>query len=379
MRSSIACTVGNSLRFQANKNEQLKEAFKQGKEAVLNVLRHEKDPVNSKIFGAEINSTASIVKRGYIDSLQNIYLFVSDTEEGVENGEILKRYFEDNPHGLVFNRAEIVVVKGLNHKNPHEFRTKGLRTLVQKLSERSKQNRENLIINATGGYKAQIAYAVALGQALKITVYYRFELFEHVVSLPPLPLKLSEEPYEANKLLFTVLDSFNALREKDLISAGCWSSFSQMPEEIKYMVERETVDDISLIALNAMGQIFVEGLNQWDNSCYENKIFHCDADKKPEDKIQRNNKHAQKIYANQEKLLTEIARLPWIERIVIKGSSEKYTANRVAISAHDNYIKLNVSTAKGTLHMEVFVRVENLTDRFLGFLKSKIEKIASKR
>jgi len=378
MRSSIVCTVGNSLRSQAKKNEQLEEAFKRGKEAVLSVLRHEKDPVNSRIFGAEINSTASIVKKNYINSLQNIYLLVSDTEEGVENGEILKQYFEDNPHDLVFNKAEIVVVNDLNHESPRDFRTKGLRTLVQKLSELHRRHPETLIINATGGYKAQIAYAVALGQALKIPVCYRFELFEYVVELPPLPLKLSEDFYEKHKLLFAVLDSFDVVPEKDLISTGCWSDFSKMSEEIEYMVEREIIDDKPFITLNAMGQIYVESLNQWDNSCYENKIFHCDTDKKPEDKIQRNNKHGQKIYADQKKVLTEIAKLPWIKRIVIKGSSEKYTANRVTFSLHDSHIKLNTSTSKGTLHTDVFVSVERLTPRFLEFLKSKIGEIFGK-
>ena len=48
-------------------------------------------------------------------------------------------------------------------------------------------------INATGGYKAPIAVAVLLGQALGVPVYYKHELFSEIIAFPPLPVALDFE------------------------------------------------------------------------------------------------------------------------------------------------------------------------------------------
>ncbi|RDE23748.1 hypothetical protein DV713_15980 [Parageobacillus thermoglucosidasius] len=47
---------------------------------------------------------------------------------------------------------------------------------------------EECVINATGGYKAQISFAGLIGQVLKIPVYYLFEGFASVISLPEMPV-----------------------------------------------------------------------------------------------------------------------------------------------------------------------------------------------
>ena len=45
-------------------------------------------------------------------------------------------------------------------------------------------------INATGGYKAQIAIAVTIGQAARVPVYDKHELFNDITSFPPCQLLL---------------------------------------------------------------------------------------------------------------------------------------------------------------------------------------------
>ncbi|MEA2059529.1 MAG: hypothetical protein U9P10_03190 [Thermodesulfobacteriota bacterium] len=49
---------------------------------------------------------------------------------------------------------------------------------------------EQILINATGGYKAQISFAGMIGQALDIPVCYMFERFAEVIELPPQPVSL---------------------------------------------------------------------------------------------------------------------------------------------------------------------------------------------
>ncbi len=42
--------------------------------------------------------------------------------------------------------------------------------------------------NTTGGYKAQIAIAVLIGQTLGVSAYYKHEKFPQIVAIPPMPV-----------------------------------------------------------------------------------------------------------------------------------------------------------------------------------------------
>src|SRR5207237_5612422 len=105
-----------------------------------------------------------------------------------------------------FQRVEPRCVPGLQDANAREFRTRGLRNLARLLASTLREyGPEYCAINATGGYKAQIAIAVLLGQALQVPVYYLFERFPEIISFPPMPVSLDLDLWTEHADLFTAL------------------------------------------------------------------------------------------------------------------------------------------------------------------------------
>ena len=104
-------------------------------------------------------------------------------------------------------------VEGLRDDAPDKFRTQGLRNLAklfgEQVREARKENR-SCAINATGGYKAQIAIAVLMGQALDIPVYYKHERFDAIIPFPPMPVALDFSLWERASGMFTVLAKSDA-------------------------------------------------------------------------------------------------------------------------------------------------------------------------
>src|SRR5262249_58954322 len=89
---------------------------------------------------------------------------------------------------------EAVEVADLQDADPKRFRTDGLRNLARAVCKVVRDHSASACaINATGGYKAQIAIAVLLGQALGVPVYYKHERFSEIIAFPPLPVALDFE------------------------------------------------------------------------------------------------------------------------------------------------------------------------------------------
>ena len=77
-------------------------------------------------------------------------------------------------------------IDDLQDADPKRFRTKGLRNLAKVVCGVIRDyGAANCAINATGGYKAQIAIAVLMGQALGVPVYYKHERFDEIIAFPP--------------------------------------------------------------------------------------------------------------------------------------------------------------------------------------------------
>jgi hypothetical protein len=123
---------------------------------------------------------------------------------------------------------------------------KNISSYVQKFGK------ENVIINATGGYKAQILYAGIIGQALGIPLYYKHELFDEIIELPPQPVSLDMGFWLRHSDIFFMLDMENTVPEDEL------SGFIKEPES-EYLVNRVSIDNIDYFELSPTGQIFHEG------------------------------------------------------------------------------------------------------------------------
>ncbi len=261
MRPILLCTVGTSL-FRPNL-ENLKRDLQDGKigedrrqlaEAYLRAdwaavaLALSDISAEERVCGAEINSVASMIQRAHAPPDCGLFLLHSATRDGNAVSLILEQYYKAQGHSPV----ERIEVPDLQDEDAKRFRTHGLRNLVRKMcgviGERSAAA---CAINATGGYKAQIAVAVLVGQAVGVPVYYKHEQFSEIIAFPPLPVALDYEIWmQASGMLFD-LDGVHELTPSRLY-ADDWD------EKYESLVNRIEIDGEEYLELSPTGQIFHE-------------------------------------------------------------------------------------------------------------------------
>ena len=222
-------------------------------------------PDTVRLCGAEINSTSDLISREYCTRNDRLYFVHSATEQGRQIAAILTDYYRAKQHPV----AEPQEIAYLQDKNPKQFKTKGLRNLVKKIGKIYQANKNKpCTINATGGYKAQIAIAVLMGQALGIPVYYKHERFSEIIAFPPMPISLDFELWQKNSGILQALER----KKNDLMS---WDEFSQdwgefiteWDEKMEVTIERETIDGQVFVEMSPTGQIFHDTFkNRFDAS-----------------------------------------------------------------------------------------------------------------
>ena len=205
-------------------------------------------PAGERLCGAEINSVASMVARGHVPPDVGLTFFHSATDDGRATAAVLRDYYRARGHSPV----EAVEIADLQDADPHRFRTRGLRHLAQELCRAVRaRTAAACAVNATGGYKAQIAVAVLLGQALGIPVYYMHERFREIIAFPPLPVAFDFEVWmRASGLLFDLERADGVVPAEDY--GDDW--------DVRYdsLVERVSIDGRDYLELSAAGQIFHE-------------------------------------------------------------------------------------------------------------------------
>jgi len=260
-RNTLICTVGTSL-FEGNLARMTEEtpgipgnwqALKQSFEskdwiALANEML--KLEPTLRVCGAEINTIEESCKKGIL-SLESLFFLVSDTEYGVGTGELLKKYYSKR-NDLNLRVVEYFVVKDLQDERPVDLKIHGLRNLVRQASRIIQRagGPESVAINATGGYKAQIAVAVILGQALSIPVLYQHERFPQIIDFPPLPISFDYELLGENADILALLERGEALGSDEI---------GGVDEKLRVLLEEIDVDGSKLYELGAIGQIFIEG------------------------------------------------------------------------------------------------------------------------
>ena len=210
--------------------------------------RLQKVKPTDRLCGAEINSVTDLLGQGVIEK-DHLHLFHSDTDDGEAIATVLESYFTRTRWNVNIHRVE-----GLRDDAPDKFRTQGLRNLAKLFGEQVREaHREHrsCAINATGGYKAQIAIAVLMGQALDIPVYYKHERFDAIIPFPPMPVALDFSLWERASGMFTVLAKGNSCEPWERFKDG-WD------ERFEPLVNRVPMDGKDYLELSATGQIFHE-------------------------------------------------------------------------------------------------------------------------
>lgn len=144
-------------------------------------------------------------------------------------------------------------ISDLQDESPGRFRAHGLRNLVRAIGKiaRDAGGPEWVAINATGGYKAQIAVAVLIGQALGSPVFYKYDRFEsEVIAFPPMPVSFDYDLLGAYANLFDALE-----KQNEQLS-------DEPPEAVRALLDEEVIDGVRCWALGAIGQIYLESYRQ---------------------------------------------------------------------------------------------------------------------
>jgi len=259
-RTTLISTVGTSLLsnikgqyrpdfgVSEEVQKELQALLKAGNSSIL-AARLAKLPADAKICGAEINSIEDAIKRGRVEPRQLVFM-VSDTADGEFVGKILESYYvERGIQGL--QSADSAKIDDLQDEKPNRFRVYGLRNLVRKLGKLvSRYTSEAVVIDATGGYKAQIAIAVVFGQVLQIPVLYRHERFSEIIDFPPLPVAFDYSLLGENAALLAAFEAGEALTSEEM---------GALDEKIRVLLEEIEVDGTSMYELGAIGQIYLTG------------------------------------------------------------------------------------------------------------------------
>jgi len=206
---------------------------------------------SERICGAEINSITSMIALNYIPSDCRLFFCCSETDDGKAIGAILKNYYEAKKHTV-----ETLEIKDLQDRDPRKFRTCGLRNLAREICRLIRSfSASSCAINATGGYKAQIAIAVMLGQAIGLPVYYKHERFDEIILFPPMPVSLDFEVWmKASGMLFTLETSREPVPMDEYKD--------EWHERYESLVETVEIDGKNYIELSATGQIFHDTFNE---------------------------------------------------------------------------------------------------------------------
>jgi putative CRISPR-associated protein (TIGR02619 family) len=269
---TLLCTVGTSLFYPNMKDLPTEEGYEQwlanqpekdrsvlafstiaklreahqmcNWESLATILNHL--PTSVRLNGAEINSISDLLERNYCRTDCRIVLLHSATPDGLQTGTILEHYYQQRGHAV-----ELRKIVDLQDSDPKRFRTKGLRNLVKEISAVVRnQGAEYCAINATGGYKAQIAISTLIGQAMGIAVYYKHERFSEIIAFPPMPISLDFRLWLQCNGWLAVLD------RQDMV---LWTSVEEdWSEAMETLVDRVEIDGAQFLELTPTGQIFYE-------------------------------------------------------------------------------------------------------------------------
>ncbi len=215
-------------------------------------------PPELRLCGAEINSIDAMVRKGFLgENRHNIIFLVSDTPEGQAIGRILGLYFQGENCPSRFHVCHVETVTGLQDEQPLVFKTEGLPNLVRLLGAHYRRwgGAETVAINATGGYKAQIALAVAFGQATGTAVYYKHEKFDQVIPFPRIPFALDLSLVRDNLKLWADLAEFGVSFDPETLDRRLPAS-----EELRDLMFPllESIEEGSFYCLSALGLVYWE-------------------------------------------------------------------------------------------------------------------------
>lgn len=315
---TIITTTGISLYF----NTKRKHSAAPTEEQMRDYLHAEPQAAS-----AEANS---LLQFAQLDD--NLVFLHTETVEAHRCATLLEAFF----HHKGFKHIRIVALQF--QEDEKHIETHGLRNLVDTLIdevEKAQRKQQEVVINATAGFKAQIVYSTMIGMLYHIPVMYMYEHFHRVVTFDPIPLD-----WDTN--LFFSYDSFFHWIDDDEARPR-----HEVETRLKAIPERERVEAF-LTSPDVEGNIYLSPIGEALRKRFKQETEEAEqADWPPVADIE---KDADKIGASirdvkhhfpDDTLTTceKIAQLPWVVA-VIGGNFENTTFSRLKGFNEDGTIRL---------------------------------------
>jgi putative CRISPR-associated protein (TIGR02619 family) len=230
---TILTTVGTSLLGNAQRDLKVQQPSDQ---QLANYIRH----TSPEKASAETNSLSRLLR----ESDHAIFLH-SHTKEGKWCAETLRRHYESEGY-----RADLCEVSDLTYTESR-FKMRGLRSLVAtliNLIRRERQQEREVLVNATGGFKAEIAYATMVGLLFDVPVYYIHEAFRDIIEMPPTPISWDYS------LLADYEEFFEWVFTENRLTTEVDARLRGLPEDIRLLLTEEE----GYTLLSPTGEAFYE-------------------------------------------------------------------------------------------------------------------------
>lgn len=238
---TILVTVGTSLLSNAKRDLKVQHLSDQ---QLANYLRH----TDAGKAAAETNSLSRLLQKG-----DHVIFLHSHTDEGKQCAEALQRHYEAQGYG-----ARLRDVPDLSYAESR-FKMRGLRSLVATLIDLMRHERQQgrqVLINATGGFKAEIAYATLVGLLFDVPVYYIHEAFRDIIEMPPTPIGWDYTVVAECEDFFEWLESdLRPSAEVDVQLRG-------LPDEIRYEIRLLLAEEEGYTLLSPTGEAFYEAYRE---------------------------------------------------------------------------------------------------------------------
>lgn len=263
---TLLCTVGNSLLGYLKKAGI--ENSEDSERAILEYLSNQ-DPFDIK-SGAEVNTIAQILNLGHrgvypeLKQIDRIVFIVSDTPSGQLFGNVLSQHFNSSfsiqPIGNPIKSADFKIAVGLDPEDSLRFVTDGLSSVINIICdvwENERIDSRGIAIDATGGFKAQIAIATLLGQLLGVPVLYKYERFNRVERLIPFPIAFNVEAWQRH-----ALDLEKLYKSGGLDAAELPDWFDAANSALGPLLETIKEGDTHHVSLSITGRVFHSALRK---------------------------------------------------------------------------------------------------------------------
>jgi putative CRISPR-associated protein (TIGR02619 family) len=196
---------------------------------------------------AETNALSRLLVAG--DRAEMLH---SDTSEGELCARLVAKYIQQQGY-----EASLYPVRGLAY-HAEGFVQYGLCNFVQLLTQRivaAQASGFEVLINATGGFKAEIAYATAVGLVFKVPVCYIHEKFGDIVTLPVTPFGWDASIFALYQ------DFFDWIEVAPRAGGQVRSRVAALPNEVAMLLE-EAVDGSTV--LSPLGNAYLAAF-RWQN------------------------------------------------------------------------------------------------------------------